>query len=688
MNNCEVWSRGLQDIKSIGPKRAQLFKKMGISTVGDLLYHFPREYDDRSKSVFIMECADGEQATIRGIVLGAEERRPRRGLVITRIYLNDGNTRFVAVWYNQPYIKRQFPVGAGAILTGKVRYYQNEVQLQVSDYEVVISNKLNFTGSITPIYPLTEGITQRITRAAVKKALDEWGNKIREFIPDKILSKYILPEIGPALYAMHFPGSFKELKMARRRFIFEEFFLHQIVLSIMRRKSRSLPKAHKYRDSHALEEAFEKHLPFKLTAGQKKAWEEIRGEMLSNYSMNRLLQGDTGSGKTVISAMAMMLAASSGYQAVMMVPTEILAEQHYYSLKNLLSPMGIKVELMTSGIKKSNRESLLKRLKSGEASVIVGTHAVIQSDVKFKNLSLVVIDEQHRFGVKHRALLRQKGGNPDVLVMTATPIPRTLAMTLYNDLDVSIISEMPQGRKPVKTVICSKGQSDLVYGEIKKELIMGRQAYIVCPLVEESEKSDLQAAVEVKNFLENGPLSDFTVALLHGRMRSDEQENIMLQFKKGLIDVLVSTTVIEVGVDNPNATIMAVIDADRFGIAQLHQLRGRVGRGNYNSSCFLISDTKNPLALSRLEALKNISDGFILAEKDLELRGPGELYGTKQWGELPYKVADPVSDSKALNYASFEARQIIESDPDLEAPEHKCLAQLIKQNYEINLTFD
>ncbi len=688
MVNAGIWTCELSNIKNIGPARTLMLKRLGINTVGDLLYYFPREYDDRSQNKSAGEYRNGEQTTLKGVVLRTEEKRPRRNLVITRIFVDDGAGGFVAVWYNQPFIKRRFTQGNGVLLTGKIILFNSEIQLQVKDYEVIRPKELNWAGKITPVYSLTEGITQRIMRKLIEEVLFSWGKTIEEFLPEEILQKYVLPEVVSALQAMHFPKSFNELKMARRRFVFEEFFIHQMAISSMSEKSKVIQKQHFYSDCKAYERKLLTKLSFHLTDSQKKAWEEIRSEMVSGVRMNRLLQGDVGSGKTVICILAMLKAVSSGYQAALMVPTEILAKQHFLHIKNYLSPMGITVELITGRINKNYRKKLLKSLKDGKIGIVIGTHAMIQGDVEFKNLSLIVIDEQHRFGVKHRALLRQKGVNPDVLVMTATPIPRTQALTLYGDLEVSYIRELPAGRKSVETLICSKRQIDQVYHELKEAVTLGRQAYIVCPMVEESDTWDCQAAVELANFLVKGPLCNLKISLLHGGMKSEGKEIVMEQFRLGFVQVLVCTTIIEVGIDVPNASFMVIIDADRFGIAQLHQLRGRIGRGKYDSKCFLVSDTDNPDAISRLNAVKNTSDGFILAEKDLEFRGPGDFAGAQQWGILPYKVADPMRDSKALDFACLEARKIVKNDLNLQ--NHTRLAEEMKlrwQNAEF-LPFD
>ncbi|MFZ5634847.1 MAG: ATP-dependent DNA helicase RecG [Bacillota bacterium] len=681
MRGGDIWEKDIQYLKNVGPQRVRLLRKLGISSVGDLLYHFPRDYDDRSRFKPASAYNSGEQATIKGVVTGGEEKKPRRGLTITRIFIDDGSGRLVGVWYNQPFVRRRLPPGTHILATGRVNRFYNEIQLQVADYEVEDGNDRLNTGRIVPIYPLTEGLSQRLIRSIIKTALDEWGDRASEFIPGDMLTRYVLPELGPALHAVHFPDSFEELRMARRRFIFEEFLIHQLIISLAGRRARSKHKTHVHSTDDKMEKFFLARLPFRITPGQAGAWREIKEDMEGPFPMNRLLQGDVGSGKTLVCSLAMLKAVSGGHQAALMAPTEILAEQHYINIGGYFNKMGISMGLVTGGMKKKERDALLEKIRSGEIQVVVGTHAIIQEDVEFKQLALVVIDEQHRFGVRQRALIRGKGRSPDVLVMTATPIPRTLAMTLYGDLDISTVRGMPPGRKPVETRVYPKGQSGLVYSQIKKEVALGRQAYIVCPLVEESEKTDLRAAVDLKEYLAGGPLAGCRVDILHGRLKAVEKEEVMSRFRKGLIDVLVSTTVIEVGVDVPNATVMVVLDADRFGLAQLHQLRGRVGRGGHPGRCCLISDAGSEESVFRLNAMKTIADGFILAEKDLELRGPGELFGTRQSGDFLYRIADPVRDIKALKVAAEEARRLVAEDPEMKEPENRILVREISNRF-------
>ncbi len=665
----------VQYLKMVGPRRFALLNRLGIKTVKDLLYHFPREYQDRTVRKPSYACTHGEQVTLQGRVVGVSELNPRPGLCITRVKVQEQTGYFFAVWFNQPYIKKMLPVGSRVQVTGKLERRYGENQLLVADYEMLDGNNGVEQGGIVPIYPLTEQLTQRLMRSLMRIALDEWTSRINDFLPPAVRQKFSLPELPSALRQIHFPNTEREAIRARKRFIFEELFLLQLALALRRRRITRRVKPHRYHDHMNLVDRFLDSLPFALTASQQQAWEEIRADMDTPWPMNRLLQGDVGAGKTVVSTLALLRAVGSGLQGALMVPTEILAEQHHLTLSRDLAPLGIKVGLLSGGLKKKERVQLLSGLASGEIPLVVGTHALIQEDVQFKSLALVVIDEQHRFGVRQRAILQYKGHCPDVLVMTATPIPRTLALTLYGDLEVSTISELPPGRRPVRTYALPFSRLPDVYRLLQREVEKGHQAYVVCPLIEESEKIDVQAAVELMEELSRGPLSRCRLGLLHGRMKPAEKEQVMEAFRTGEIQVLVTTTVVEVGVDVPNATVMVILDADRFGLAQLHQLRGRVGRGEAQSYCILVSDSSTPEARFRLEAMTATSDGFVLAEKDLQLRGPGEFTGTRQSGLPEFKIADLIRDWRALQLARQEAVALIEKDPELNAPEHRSLAR-------------
>ncbi len=665
----------VQSIKTVGPRRAATLQRIGIFTVKDLLYHFPRRYEDRTRLSPAGACASGETTTVRGTVLAAQDLKPRRGLTITKLAVHDGFGVFYAVWFNQPYIKKTLAPGKTVYITGKVDKGYGATQVTVEDYEVDDGSDSLSAGRLVPVYPLTEQLNQRQLRVMVKTALEGLNNQLLEFLPAEIIKKFNLPRLEKALPQIHFPGQEKEAVNARKRFIFEELFLFQLVLAARKRDISGSEKTHRYIPGGTLLHLYSENLPFQLTGSQLKVWEEISLDLNSPRPMHRLLQGDVGSGKTVISTMTMVRAAESGLQGVLMAPTEILAEQHYLGMRRDLAAIGIEVGLLTGSTRKKERESLLKRVTDGELKLLVGTHALIQEDVNFQRLGLVVVDEQHRFGVRQRATLAHKGNTPDTLVMTATPIPRTLALTLYGDLDISIIDELPPGRSPVKTYAALPGALHKAFNLIREQVNQGRQAYIVCPLVEESEKVDLKAAVDLASNLASNELKDFKVGLLHGRMKSDEKEEIMALFRQGEIKVLVSTTVIEVGVDVPNTTVMLIMDAERFGLAQLHQLRGRVGRGGHQSYCILIASPKTDEGRARLKAMTSTSDGFALAEEDLRLRGPGEFHGTRQSGLPEFKIADLLRDWKALEAAREEAQAFVQKDPCFKSPEGRALLE-------------
>lgn len=664
--------KNVQYLKGVGPQKAKQLERLGIYTIWDLLYHFPREYQDRSNILPAYSYAHGDIATVKGTVISSQESKPRRGLNITKLVLQEEGSTFYAVWYNQPYIRKQFPVGKKVLVTGKMDRNFGVPQIQVTDYEAIDGEDSLHSGRIVPIYPLSEGISQRFLRTIIKSTLEQVGCGLREFLPDGMLDRYNLPCIPEALQEIHFPDNFQASHRAQKRFIMEEFFLFQLGIGLQRSRNKRKPKEHNY-----LEESLTEHLlrtlPFQLTSAQTRVYKEIQADLLKPYAMNRLLQGDVGAGKTIVAALALCKAAGSGLQSALMAPTELLAEQHAKNIIDLLEPLGVRVALLTGGSKKG-RVKILEAVASGDIQVVVGTHALIQSEVQFKNLALVVVDEQHRFGVRQRAALQDKGIAPDVLVMTATPIPRTLALTLYGDLDVSVIDELPPGRQLIETYHLSTKQAGKAVGLVKKQVEEGRQAYVVCPLIEESEKIDTQAAVDLYERLQKA-LPECKVGLLHGKMKALDKERMMEDFRLGAVDILVSTTVIEVGVDVPNATVMIIWDAQRFGLAQLHQLRGRVGRGKEQSYCIMVSDPTTREAQERLAAMCHTQDGFKLAEEDLKLRGPGEFFGTRQSGIPDFKIANLVRDAREIEQARKEADQLLEVDPELRSLSNQTLVQ-------------
>ncbi len=675
------WDSAVAYVKGVGSRRAVLFERLQIKSVGDLLYHFPRKYEDRRLMKTIGASAEGEKVCVLGRVLGYEELRPRKGLIILKGLLQDqSGLLFYGIWFNQPYVKKQLLEGSELLLVGKISHTKGGVQLQVEEFELNSKEPLH-GGRLTPLYALTGQLSQKIIRVAVQGALLQWAQVWRDFMPAFLMEKYALPHLNKALQDVHFPRTMEDCRQARRRFVFEELFLQQLLVGLRRQTMIHKQKKHVYGTQGNWEESFLKSLPFSLTPGQQKAWVEISEDMNSPVPMYRLLQGDVGAGKTVVCGLALLKAASNGLQAAVMAPTEILAEQHHQTLEKFFAHKNVKIALLTGNMKRKERQRLLEALQFGEIQVVVGTHALLQDDVIFQNLSLAIIDEQHRFGVKQRALLQSKGDNPDVLVMTATPIPRTLSLTLYGDLTISAITDMPPGRKPVQTHWCKHKEWSEVWAHVNQQVRQGKQAYVVCPLVEESEKLDLASVVTFYEKVAENELASCRVSLLHGRMKPEEKDGIIKQFQQKKIDVLISTTVVEVGVDIPNATIMVIMDAHRFGLAQLHQLRGRVGRSSEQSFCYLFSDARGDEVAARLHAMCETSNGFLLAEKDLELRGPGEFWGTKQSGLPNYRIANPFRHVRALELARKEAQNLLHRDPTLSQFNHTLLCLELKRRF-------
>ncbi len=644
-------------LKGIGDETGAQLAGMGIHTIRDLLYYLPYRYDD-SRLRDLTEVEHDERITIEGkvhsepslVYYGRKRNRLTVRLLVGRYLVK-------AVMFNRGYLKGKLQPQRTITVTGKWDKHRQTLTCN----EVVLGPHEKI-GDFQPVYAVKGQLTVKALRRFIKEAFETFSGYIEETLPESLLEKYKLAGIADALKFMHFPESGKEMKQGRRRFVYEEFLLFQLKMQALRRTRREGTRGvgQDY-DLHKLK-AFISSLPFSLTNAQKKAVNEICFDLKSPYKMNRLLQGDVGSGKTVVAAIAMFASVTAGYQGALMVPTEILAEQHAESLQSLFSHTDLSIELLTSSVKGKKREDILNRLRNGDIDIMIGTHSLIQEDVDFHHLGLVITDEQHRFGVEQRRVLKEKGESPDVLFMTATPIPRTLAITVFGEMDVSIIDELPKGRKPIETYWAKHEMLDRVLDFMEKELRDGRQAYVICPLIEESDKLDVQNAIDVYDMLSNHFHGRFKTGLMHGRLPAAEKDDVMKAFSKNEIQLLVSTTVVEVGVNVPNATFMLIYDAERFGLAQLHQLRGRVGRGSSQSYCILLADPKTEIGKERMQIMTETNDGFVLSERDLELRGPGDFFGKKQSGLPEFKVADMVHDYRVLEIARNDAMQLIESE--------------------------
>jgi ATP-dependent DNA helicase RecG len=679
----------IQYLKSIGPKRAKTLANIGINNVEELLYYFPRRYEDRRNFIPISKLQEGNTYTIKAKVSSIEERHSykRRGFSIIEASLSDSSAEISCVWFNQPYLKEYLEIGATLILYGKVEKYAGRLQMNSPEFEAVSSDadeSLNI-GRITPIYSLPRGFTQRQLRLVVKYALDEYLSGITDPLPYDLRVRCSLLNQAKSLINIHFPDDLDAQNQAYRRISFEEFFLFQLPLVLRKLKKKQRPGiAHQVEGN--LVDAFVQSLPFRLTCAQEKVIREIKSDMVKPFCMQRLLQGDVGSGKTVVATIASIIAIQGGHQAAFMAPTEILARQHFDKISLQLAVNGLGLErlrigLLTSSLNKREKQKIYRGVEEGKIDLIIGTQALIEEPVKFQDLGLIVIDEQHKFGVGQRALLPAKGVNPDILIMTATPIPRTLAITLYGDLDVSIINELPPGRLIVKTMYFAEEQRNMAYKTVKDNLARGFQAYIVYPVIDESYALDIAGAKKMYNELRLGEFKEFRLGLVHGRLKQGQQDDVMSKFKRGEIDVLVSTTVLEVGIDIPNATCMIIESSQRFGLSQLHQLRGRVGRGEEESYCMLICDAKTPEAKARLDAMVKYNDGFRIAEEDLKIRGPGEFFGRRQSGLSELKIANPLTQMQLLKEARDEAIKLTNNDPDLALRANTALRDRLLQRF-------
>lgn len=650
----------VQYIKGVGPKKAQILSRMGIDNIYDLLTYYPYRYQDQSSITDIADLEVGTVANVAGTVAAVRDKSSRRGMKMLIVLVRDNTGVIQVTWFNQQYLKNKLKPGTAIFLHGKITYAyggQGQLAMQVMNYDLGSEN----SAGLNPVYSIPDFMKPKDFKKLIDSVLAE-ELEFPEILPEGLRKKYNLLPKHMALSYIHNPQNSAQLQQARDSLIYEELFAIQAGLLYWKYRNQVKQQGIKFRASGALVEQVFKALPFTLTGEQQKVWQDIQGDMERSEQMQRLVQGDVGSGKTVIAILALVKAVENGYQGAMMAPTEILAIQHYEKISELLEPLGIKVVLLTGSVKTKQRRLILEDLKNGLVDILIGTHALIQEAVEYNNLGLVITDEQHRFGVRQRAELENKAGEklPDVLVMTATPIPRTMTLTVYGDLDVSFIKELPPGRKPIRTFLRNMGRRELIYKFVYDQVQAGRQAYVVCPLIEESESIDTASVEHVYEELTGGYLYGLNCGLLHGKLKPQEKEDLLHDFLDGKIQVLISTTVIEVGVNVPNASVMVIEGAERFGLAQLHQLRGRIGRGEYASYCILINRGKGENAVERLRLMEAVADGFVLAEEDLKLRGPGQFFGNQQHGLPDLKIADVLKDLELLVQARKDAEQYLE----------------------------
>lgn len=670
--------QSVQFIKGVGPSRVKLLNILGIYTIEDLISYYPRTYEDRTKITKIAELQDGQSAMIEAVTTsGASTARLRRNMTITNVIVEDDTGRALISWFNQDYVKTRIHAKEKYRFFGRVSKKSGITEFNSPVFDA--ENEQKNTGKIVPVYPTTKGLNQTSIRQAIENALALVNEKLEESLPEYIVKQYNLMSLEDATKQIHFPSNMEKFTLARKRLAFEELLTFQLALLSLKTQYDNEIRGIKYDENVKMSDVINT-LPFRLTKAQLRVLEEIDRDMESEKPMNRLLQGDVGSGKTIVAMISAYKAVKSGYQVVVMAPTTILATQHLENFNKILSSFGIKSELLISSLTKKQKQIVLDKLKSGEIDIIIGTHALLQENVEFKKLGLVVTDEQHRFGVKQRSIIAGKGNNPDVLVMTATPIPRTLAIVVYGDLDISIIDELPPNRKKIDTLAVRENMTGRIVEFIKKNVDEGRQAYIVCPFVEDNEDMENVKSIEkLAKTYKDDIFKDYKVEILHGKMKPKEKDQVMQDFKDNKISILISTTVIEVGVDVPNANIMVIENAERFGLAQLHQLRGRVGRGEYKSYCILKYNGNSDLIRQRMETMTATDDGFKIAEKDLELRGSGEFFGTRQHGLPEFKIANifDAEDIKILKLVQELAIKIEAEDSKLENEKNKKLKKMV-----------
>ena len=665
------YSDRINVIKGIGEKTEKVFQKLGIETVQDLIEHYPRGYEEFQKPVPIAELREGETFTIEAVLFGSLTLRRVRNLKIINGKVKDSSGSINLTWFNMPFLQKTLRTGTYYIFRGKVirkngvLVIEQPAIYQKQDYYKLLN-------ILQPIYPLTEGLTNGVVTKSIRQALSDL-DFAKDYIPKKVAKEFMLMDRTKAIKEVHFPKDRSSMMKARKRLVFDEFFLYSLALRHLKEQKAKLKTKYRMEERPECNRLINS-FPYKLTKAQLRVWQEIKKDLCSNYGMNRLVQGDVGSGKTVLAILSLLLAVKNGYQASMMVPTEVLAKQHYLSLTGMLDQFGVNICLLVGSMTAKEKREAYERIKNHEVDIIVGTHALIQEKVEYASLGLVITDEQHRFGVKQREALMSKGGQPHVLVMSATPIPRTLAIILYGDLDISIVDELPAMRLPIKNCVVGTNYRPNAYRFIDKQVALGRQAYVICPMVEESEQMEAENVIDYTETLKEALAPGVTIEYLHGKMKPKEKNDVMERFANGEISVLVSTTVVEVGVNVPNATVMMVENAQRFGLAQLHQLRGRVGRGEYQSYCIFVCDSNSKEAWERLDILNKSNDGFFIAGEDLRLRGPGDIFGIRQSGSMEFKMADIFTDAELLKAAAEavkslqdnEVYRIFEENPYLE----------------------
>lgn len=672
----------IMDLKGVGEQTVKKFNKLGIHTIKDLIEHYPKEYEDRRQITKIQDSVMDEENNIVATVASKPEIMKKGYKIIVKFRVKDETGSIFVVFYGQPYMKNNFSVGDTYNFYGKIRRQYGYIEMESPEYEKVEAHTSQKAAKIIPIYPATQKLSQKVIRQLIEQALSLALPEVEDPFPVDLRERYNLKNKAFALTNIHFPKDDDAFFEARKRLVFEELFLLQLNLFVLKSDflcrsqgiSKKIPESFK---------AFIESLPFEFTGAQKRVMKEIIKDLKSEYAGNRLVQGDVGSGKTVIAAASLFITIKNNKQGALMAPTEVLARQHYEFLQEIFTPFNIKIALLTGSTTAKEKREILAGLKAHELDMVVGTHALIEDQVEIPELGLVITDEQHRFGVRQRLKLSEKGQTPDVIVMTATPIPRTLALILYGDMDISIIDELPPGRQPIKTNAVDSSYHPRIYQFIDKHVREGRQCYVICPMVEENEKqADLKSVTEYTAYLKEQVFPHFHIGLLHGKMKPKEKNAVMEAFAKGEIHILVSTTVVEVGVNVPNATVMVIENAERFGLAQLHQLRGRVGRGKHQSYCILVSDSKNKVTKKRLKIMEESTDGFVIADTDLKLRGPGDFFGTKQHGLPEMKIANLYTDAKVLKEVQKAAKMLLEQDKDLSLPEHKGLKVKLLESIE------